>query len=271
MAMMWRWIGAVTAWTVLSLPVGAEDDRSLADLLRMDDVAKVLRDEGLVYANTLETDMLGGDAGSYYRDQIRRLYDAQNMADAMAQAIDRLSEAEATPSAAFFASPLGTRIVELELSGRVAMAEPDIEDMALEAFQSVRTAKTQRLALLRAFVEANDLIELNVAGALNSNYEFYRGLVDGGGLEMSENEITSQVWQDEEGLREDTENWVFSYLMMSYQPLSDSDLEAYVAYSKSDAGQALNTALFAGFDAMYRAISYALGRSVAQAMGASDL
>jgi hypothetical protein len=36
----------------------------------------------------------------------------------------------------------------------------------------------------RDFIEANDLVERNVSGALNSNFAFYRGLSDGGAFEV---------------------------------------------------------------------------------------
>ena len=37
----------------------------------------------------------------------------------------------------------------------------------------------RREQMVPEFAEANDLIELNVVGALNSNLAFYRGMADG--------------------------------------------------------------------------------------------
>ncbi len=60
-------------------------------------------------------------------------------------------------------------------------------------------------------------------------------------------------------------------MLLAYRPLSEPELEAYIVFSETDAGQALNGALFDGFDAMYLFISHALGVQVAQAGTYSDL
>ncbi len=44
-----------------------------------------------------------------------------------------------------------------------------------------------------------------------------------------------------------------------------------IAFSRTETGQALNEALFQGFDYMIDAISYRMGEAVARAMDASDL
>ena len=72
-------------------------------------------------------------------------------------------------------------------------------------------------------------------------------------------------------IRSDTETWVYSYLSMAYQPLADSDLEAYVALSETEAGRVLNRALFEGFDQMDVAISRALGTAAARFMAGEDI
>ena len=51
----------------------------------------------------------------------------------------------------------------------------------------------------------------------------------------------------------------------------DRLLETYLAFSRTDAGKALNAALFDGYEAMYRDISYALGRAVALSAQGNDI
>jgi len=53
--------------------------------------------------------------------------------------------------------------------------------------------------------------------------------------------------------------------------LTDADLQAYIAFSKTGPGQALNAALFAGYDAVFGHVSRALGLSMAQIMRAQTL
>ncbi|NVK60443.1 MAG: hypothetical protein HWE37_10270, partial [Rhodobacteraceae bacterium] len=100
---------------------------------------------------------------------------------------------------------------------------------------------------------------------------FYLGLVDGGALEMSERDIADEVWSQEPETRADTREWLYGYLLMSYGPIADKDLEDYVALSSTEEGKAMNRALFDGFNAMYDEISYALGLAAAQQMMAQDL
>jgi len=86
---------------------------------------------------------------------------------------------------------------------------------------------------------------------MSSTYRFYVGLVDGGAYDLSEDELLRDVRSQETDIRDDTESWIFGFFLMAYRPLSIADIEAYTAYSESPEGQMLNTALFAGFGAMY--------------------
>ncbi len=108
-------------------------------------------------------------------------------------------------------------------------------------------------------------------GALNASFHFYRGLVDGGAFEMTESDILRDVWDQEDNTRNDTREWLFAFLLMAYGPLEDGELSDYVALSGTDAGQALNRALFAGYNRMYDELSYALGLAAAQQMKTQDL
>ena len=122
-----------------------------------------------------------------------------------------------------------------------------------------------RLELLEAFNDANSLVDLNVAGALNSNFAFYRGLADGDAFEIDlpEDIMLAEIWGQEPEIREETVLWLYSYQLMAYDELSDADVQAYIDLSESPAGQALNRALFAAFDAMFEAVSYDLGAAAA--------
>jgi hypothetical protein len=53
--------------------------------------------------------------------------------------------------------------------------------------------------------------------------------------------------------------------------LSDGDLEAYIAFSETDAGQALNAALFEAFDVVFTEASRALGEAVARHLTAEEI
>ncbi|OAN71489.1 hypothetical protein A8B82_04160 [Sulfitobacter sp. EhC04] len=257
----------------LALPAHADARLSvLVDVLHLDEVALILRDEGLDSAEDLNTDMLNGQGGAGWQLQVEAIYDPARIVEAVREALGQELEGEALEQAIdFFASDLGGQIVALENSARVAIQAPDVEAAARLRFAELSETADPRLEMLRRFVADGDMVERNVATALNSNFQFMRGLADGNGLDMTEDEMLADVTGEAEVIREDTEGWLFGYLLMAYSPLTDEQLQAYIDFGTTPAGQAVNRGLFDGFGAAYEDISYALGRAVALNMTAQDL
>lgn len=269
--------GACCALAFVATPVWAEQATEakltiLMDVLGIADVIEVMRAEGFDYADELNTDMLGGQAGALWATLITSLYDAGPMVETVRTGLADGMDAQSVDAAiAFFANDTGSRIIELEVAARTAMADKDVEDIARDAYYEVKGTADPRLTLIGEFEAANDLWERNISGALTANFRFYQGLVDGNGVEMTEDEIIADVWDQEQEIRDDTESWLFGYLMMAYQPLPDEGLQAYIDFSYTEAGKELNAALFDGFNAMYEDISYGLGRAVALHMVSEQL
>lgn len=248
------------------------DAYELVEVLRLDEVIEVLRAEGLGFGDELDRDMLGGLGGAFWAAQVARVYDRGRMADAVRMALaNGMTERQTADTIAFFATRRGQHILSLENSARQAMANDEVEQIARDTYAALKGSDDPRLAAVTRFIEVNDLLERNVAGSLSSSLYFMRGLVDGGASRMSEAEITADIWAQEGETRRDTESWLYGFLLLAYRPLSDADLEAYIDFSATPAGQALNAALFAGFDSMYLGISHALGVLVAEATTSSDL
>jgi hypothetical protein len=192
--------------------------------------------------------MLAGQGGETFAGVVSHIYDAGDMADtARDRFAGSLAGTDIAPMLAFFDTASGRRILGLELSAREAMLE--------------------------RFVEVNDLVESNVSGALNSSYAYYRGMIDGGAFEgeMGEGDVLADVWSQEADVRADTEEWVYSFLALAYQPLPDAELSAYTAFSATPAGQDLNRAIFVAFDKMFVDISHALGLVTARYMVGQEL
>ena len=218
--------------------------------------------------------MLGNRGGSAWRAVVADIYDSERMGDVVLDGLaDSLSGADLDPMLEFFESKRGQRIIALELSARQALLDDEVEALATERYEDLKSEGDPRIDLLTDFIEANDLIDSNVVGGLNANYAFYQGLRDGGALDGSfgEAEILADVWSQEEAIRTDTTQWVYTYLAMAYQPLEDADIEAYTEFSESEAGRRLNRALFDAFDAMYTGISHTLGRTAATYLSGEDI
>ncbi|WP_116597542.1 DUF2059 domain-containing protein [Primorskyibacter marinus] len=256
----------------LALPAASSQADALLDALGIPEVIAVMQDEGVAYGAELAEDLIPGGPSPSWNTTVQRIYSVKKMEASVREGFrEALADTDLDPLLAFFRTEQGQRIVRLEISARQALVDEDVEEQARAVFRDLDGSGDDRLRVLDEFVEVNDLIEANVVGALNSSYQFYRGLAEGGAVKMSEDEIVSDVWAQEEDTRVDTREWLYGYLLMAYGPLEPEIIEDYTALSRTEAGAAMNRALFAGFDDMYGDISYALGLAAARQMQSQDL
>lgn len=277
---MFRFIASLTfAVALISGPLraqAADEARvdTLFDALGMPQIIDVMREEGLSYGETLAVEMLPGGPSDEWNRAVSAIYDVEMMQQDVRRAFGGAIEgADIDAILAFFTSAQGEQIVALEVSARRALLDEAIEEASRENAVIAMTDETPRYLLIRDFVTANDLIEANVVGSLNSSYAFYMGLIDGGAMPAGVTpEIALQdVWAQEPQVRRDTIEWLYSFLLMAYQPLSDADLEAYVAFSQTEAGQDLTNALFGAFNGMFDDISRSLGLASSRFMIIQEL
>ena len=272
-----RRIATTLAALVLLAPLparAAEDPAALFRAVGMPEIIEVMREEGLGYGETIRTDLLGGRGGAGWAATVSDIYDAGRMTDQMLEGFEsRLEGVDLDPLFAFFGSERGRRIVELEVSARRALLDEDIEAAAEAAAATLAEDRPDRHALIGEFVEVNDLVESNVMGAMNANYAFFMGLMAGEafGDDLSEQEILSDVWSQEGEIRADTEEWVYAYLTLAYDHLSDEDIAEYIAISRTAEGRALNRALFGAFDDLFVDISRRLGQGAAGFIAGEEL
>ena len=253
---------------------------TLMEVMGLDEIIAIMREEGLAYGSELGTEMLSGGGGAAWDMLVDRIYDVDKMAALVEQRfIASFGQADPAPLIAFFEGGTGGQIVELEIAARRGFMDAGVEETAREAFRQVEGALAAdsprnidpHLSAIEAYVEANDLIGFNVMGAMNANMLFYRGLIDGGALEMSEADIVSDVWAQEDDTRAETREWIYAFLMLAYEPLEPAQINAYADLSLTPSGRAMNRALFDAFDHMYGELSRALGVAVAGQMLGEEL
>ena len=255
-----------------TLPV-TDPAAALFDALDLTAMIAVIREEGLAYGLSLQADLFP-DNGNGWADQVSTIYDADAMRGVFEQVMRKERDADLIPGMlAFFNSDLGRRVTGLEISAREALLDDAVEETANQMRDDLAAAKSPRLGGLQRFVTANDLIEANVSGALNANLAFYQGLSDGGAFPtpMSESDILRDVWTQEAAVRTDTAKWLMAYLGLAYQPLSDADLDAYIKFSLTPAGRAVNRAQFVALDRVFGDISRRLGLAAATHMASQAL
>jgi len=105
-------LGTSAAW--------AGNARHLADVLRIGEVIEVLRDEGLDFGADLDRDMLAGQGGAFWAQQVGWIYDRVRMQDTVRVAMSQgMSDDEIARSLEFFDTDLGQQILSLETSARL--------------------------------------------------------------------------------------------------------------------------------------------------------
>jgi hypothetical protein len=246
----------------------------MLEALRLYEVLGIMATEGVEAAISLEGDLFPGAGGAAWAAEANRINGADRLTALFEDAfpVDLMTEEHAAQVTSFFSAEPGTRIAAAEVAGRRAFLEPGVEELANEAFRAAIAEEDPRVDLLTEFIETNDLVERNVSGALNSNFAFYRGLSDGGAFEVEvpEELMLAEVWGQEPEVRRDTIEWLYSFQLSAFAGLSDADIEAYTALSTTEAGEALNAALFAAFDEVFTQLSYELGDAAAGFIAGED-
>jgi hypothetical protein len=239
----------------------------MLEALRLYEVLGIMATEGVEAALSLEADLFPDNGGAPWALEANRINGADRMIALFEAAfpVERMSREDVAHVTEFFTSEPGIGIAAAEVAGRRAFLDPGVEEIANDAFRQAVTEEDPRIDVLTDFIEANDLVERNVSGALNSNFAFYRGLSDGGAFEVEipEELMLAEVWGQEPELRRDTIEWLYSFQLSAYAGLSDADIEAYTALSETQAGAALNAALFEAFDRVFNQLSYELGVAAA--------
>jgi len=248
---------------------------ALFDALGMPEIIEIMALEGEGYGESLAEGMFPGRSDSAEWEQtVSVIYDPERMEQEVRAAFaQELDGVDIAPMYDFFASDLGEKIVSLEVSAREAMLDPSVEEASGDVAASAVEAGGPRIDQIDTFIEVNDLVERNVVGGMNSNYAFYLGLSDGGGLQvpMSAEDLLRDVWIQEPQIRQDTTEWLYSFLLLAYQPLSDDELAAYIAFSESEAGQDRIRASFNAYNDMFDEISHAMGLAASRYVGGQEL
>ena len=250
-----------------------EDARALFEAIGLPETIETLSLEGLAYGDRIASELFPGPPPAEWAARVADIYATERLEAALFEGFAaQLKGEDIAAMTAFFTSEPGQTLIALEVSAREARLDEQVERASIESAALAAADQEPRFMRIADYVAEADLVESNVVAAMNFNYAFYLGLVEGGALgAMSEDDILSDVWAQEPEIRSDTREWIFSFLYMAYQPVTDADLETYIAYNISDDGLALNQALIAAFDPVYVDLSRAMGRAAAEMMTQHEL
>lgn len=258
-------------------PATQTDDavwQELGRSLQISELVAHIRQEGLDSAETLAADF-GIERPRALLDQFEHLFDQAAMEQLLLAELRRELQDDGPVRMAavqFFSSVLGQRVLAAEMAAR-----SEIEDAAIKAAVSARYDRMakedpERRGLIDGMIRQGDLVEYNVTGGLNSNFAMMRGLAQTGALgDLPESEMLAMVWGDEQEIRDSTGEWLTLLMTQAYRDLSLDELQTYRDFMTSPEGRKLNSALFAGFDTMYRGLSEQQGRVLGQLMQGNDI
>lgn len=267
---------SIATVAVAAAPGAAQDARvaELAEALRISEVLGIMQTEGVAYGEEVGDALLGERAGRSWSATVEEIYDEARMSALFFDRFEaELSQSALAPLIDYFEGDSGARIIALEVSARRALLDDEVDEAARLRLEDLRADDDPLLDQIAGFVRANDLLEENVAGALNSTFGFYMGLIESGapGFDMSEREVLAEVWAQEDEIRADLDEWLYSFLALAYHPLDRAELDEYIDLSRSEAGRALNSALFAAFHEMFETLSHELGREAGRVLAARDI
>lgn len=246
----------------------AESDEisALLEAILFPQVVEVLATEGQGMAEDLAESGYGVPQEAW-ATMLAQLYDPDVMESAFHEELSAaLAGADLAPLLTFYRSDLGEEIARLELETRKAMQGDEAQEAAGAAWAALDPT-SERAKMIEAYVQSNDLIDMNVVGAMNSDIAYYQGLWRDGapeGMGMSNEELLDQIWASEPEVRADVAEWVYGFSTLAYKDLNDAEFADYIAFGKSEAGRRFNAALFSAFDGMYKHLSRGLGVGTAQ-------
>lgn len=183
----------------------------------------------------------------------------QGIAQGVAELADPAERASVAEALGFWEGDLGRRVVRLEIDARQAMAAPDIEATARDAFAAAAARGDPRVAQVRALIEAADLVEPAVAASLNIALATLRGAQEAAGA--VDPSIIEDAWLQEPEIRADQTGWIEALIFMASAPLSDAEMALLVQTAGTPGNRRLNIILSEAAGATFAEIARDLGRA----------
>lgn len=201
---------------------------------------------------------LSPEMEAFITEQFVQLFEPKALLeDIHASLTESIDDTTAQAVLTWLKSPLGARIVETEVaaSGAEAVHEMNANASALMA----NTANVERVGRLEQALNLGDFttrMSLNIQLAAGLSI-----LATQPGFDQS---ALAQLVNETEKMRPVIEQSVMPQLMLSllhtYEPLSDADFEAYLAFVESPPGIRFNLAVMEAFDEAFVTAAKSLGK-----------
>jgi len=212
MAGMLRFIVVLLLLPFQLLADQSEDDRLVA-LMRFDALATVTRAEGLFANKTLLADFgLPADVAAW-DEKLSVIFDHQQIEDLFATGfINSFNPRSTGPVIAFLQDPDWIRIATLQNDASIAMLNAEVKDASLTVYWDQVDQQSDRLHLLEDLLASTNLIDQNVAAALNGMITLNQGMASLlPDLSFPEDELFAMALAQEDSMRAEIAESLLSF------------------------------------------------------------
>ncbi|MFD1883278.1 hypothetical protein [Paracoccus pacificus] len=250
------------------------------DTLQIDKVMPIISQETVAQGDELAQSLFGAPSDNGWHGRVQQIAQTERLSaifrSGLEEGLARMTTADRAAlgrAMRFFRAPLGQRLLSVETSARQALLSPDAETAAQAAWDRAADRGDPRCQQILRLITAADLVEPNVAGGLNAAMAFTRGFSAAGGYPepVSEEQLLADVWQQEPDIRAETQTWAQSYLMLAYGPISDAELDRYIAFSQTSDAKTLTGLMFQAFDVLFVTTSRDMGMAAAGRIAGTDI
>jgi hypothetical protein len=257
-----RFVSALAGlWFCASGAMANPDIDRLVDAMGMPALVRAFAAEGEMSAARLDSEFLNGTGGAVWAETVRKLYDPVRLEEELRSGlVQELDPEVARTALLFLESDLGQRIVALELQGREAMLDSDVKEMAEAAGALAGPQVTDFIAL-------RNLTERNTDAAIAAQTAFFEGMA----ATITSAFAPPDIEEQRPNIMQDTRIWLTGYYALVQSALSDSDIETYTDFWRTEVGATLDDTLFEVFGQSYIALSYGLGQAVGRLIPPSEL
>ena len=241
--------------------------------LQLNKIALILHEEGIDDGVKTGAVYLGQDYDKKgFRAAIDKIYNLKNMENnLMLGLVKSLSLDTATHVLDFFRGDLGRKIATLETSARTAISDSAVERIAIDIAKAAKNENSERYNLLEKNVADMGFVEFNMKGAFSAQFAFLSELSKLDIVTITNDEIFAMLMENEAEMRTEIMDWLMGFSYMAYKPLSDEDLDVYIAFLNSSYGKELNNVLFGIFNMLSAKNSEGLANTIVAFYTSRDL
>jgi len=260
------------------IATGHSEDKVLVErmysTLRINEILSILSGEGISSGELMADGQGGLSSSAGWTERLEEIYSVNKMDKDLRQFFNNVANLKQVKNALdFFETSLGKKITEKEISARLLLEDQRLKSATTIFVKKLKVEQPDIIKLYEKLIDANDHLENNISGIMNSNLAFYRGFASvpkNDGDTLSEDEILRIVMNDQERIRKEVEQWLINFSSVAYESLSKSDLYRYISLSRSPGGLFLNKVINQSLEAVFESQSFNLGRTTAEFLQKDD-